>query len=694
MSDERDKHQDRKDRANGYLEVKMAEATASAARLEDREEELAYAMVEEDEERVNELHQRGAISDEEARRLRTRAKMHSLGDDKTKPKIDSKKLAGAGVISTEQLLEEVLKQPKKSVIVEMVRKSLFIDRFEAKIAKERRRRAHPEFQHPFPSVDNLINYGMTFELCMFVMVATNAILTGIQISLKDTPAQDDPLLRMLEEIFTITFVVEIILRVMADGWLWFVNPNNFVDFCLIVGTGLVPTFLGDALQLNNNPLLRCGQALRCARLIRILRSVRSRLPILWALISGVVGSGRILMWTLTLMFTILYMFAIFGVQLLQKSDLHFEGDLKTVVDVHFPDVLGGMFTLFQIITLDSWTGISRPLQNAYTLIGVYFLLYVAVACMVLNNLIVAVICENAFKSVDEDEELQAALQKEETEAQLDALRAVFDEMDADESDSLSQEEYEEFASKNGDIVSRLKASNLDTEEIMDLWNFLDFPPTIDADYFANQIKSLKGECKAKDSYKVAVVLSKLSKRLEKAAGNLKNHIQYCETLQKDARQVQQELTMALDHVQGFVATAKRCIPPEACPIPRKKVQAVQDQITAKVEPLLHPLLDKVIQRAPLDQEAYDMAYGLKSRNPEPRASSSLLQLENNSSTRASNVKKRGSDEKNGQALAGSRQSQAVAVLRQSQPVAVPRQGMKASVEPVVPKPISDDVDLH
>eukprot|EP00930_Biecheleria_cincta_P084192 TRINITY_DN73688_c0_g1_i1.p1 TRINITY_DN73688_c0_g1~~TRINITY_DN73688_c0_g1_i1.p1 ORF type:complete len:651 (-),score=109.76 TRINITY_DN73688_c0_g1_i1:212-2164(-) len=618
----------RKERAQGYLEVKMAEGAGQQERMENREEELAYARVEEDEERVNELQARGVLSDEEARRLRTRAKMHSL-DHTERVHIDAQTLASAGVISTEQLLEEILKQQKKGVIVELLRKYLMIDKFEAKVSRERRRRAHPEFRHPFPSIDNLINYGMTFELCMFVMVAANAILTGIQISVKGTSAQNDPLLRVLEELFTVTFVIEIILRVLADGWLWFVNLNNLLDFLLIVGTGVVPTFMGEALKLNNNPVFRCGQALRCLRLVRILRTVRTRFPILWALISGVVGSARILLWTLTLMFAILYMFAIFGIQLLQRSDLHFSPELQEVVDVHFPDVLGGMFTLFQIITLDSWTGISRPLQNAYSLIGVYFLLYVSIACMVLNNLIVAVICENAFKTVDEDEELQASLQKEEKEAQLEALRSIFEEMDTDESDCLTQKEYEDAILKNEDLVLRLKVGNLVREEIMDLWNFLDFPPKINAEYFASQIRSLRGECKAKDSYKVTVTLDKLLKRLTRATNNLQNHIKFCESLQKEARLVQQELTMTLGHLQGFVATVKRCIPQDVCPTSHKKVQAVGDQITAKVQPLLRPLLDREIRRAPLEQEAYETAYGLKSRDPPDPL------LDNNGTKRAS-----------------------------------------------------------
>eukprot|EP00913_Durusdinium_trenchii_P025327 g23777.t1 len=208
--------------------------------------------------------------------------------------------------------------------------------------------------------------------------------------------------------------------------------------------------------------LRIGQALRCVRLIRILKSVRtiSAFRILWSLetasdragsthspgpsaakVSGIVDSGRILLWTLTIILVVLYMFSIFFVQLLVKSGLNLTPDQTDMVDGFMKTVPEAMFTLFQCLTLDSWTWFSRELQKDQPFVGVLWLLYVAVACMVLNNLVIAVIVNNAIARAEEDEELQASIARETTEGELNDLRQLFDELvpEADR-DYMTQED--------------------------------------------------------------------------------------------------------------------------------------------------------------------------------------------------------------------------------------------------------------
>ena len=63
-----------------------------------------------------------------------------------------------------------------------------------------------------------------------------------------------------------------------------------------------------------------------------------------------------------------------------------------------------IFTLFQIMTFDSWTRIARPIMRKQPWTLVYFLVFVAIGVFVLMNLVTAVIVENAFSIAKEDEE--------------------------------------------------------------------------------------------------------------------------------------------------------------------------------------------------------------------------------------------------------------------------------------------------
>merc|ERR1712196_360777 len=89
----------------------------------------------------------------------------------------------------------------------------------------------------------------------------------------------------------------------------------------------------------------------------------------------------------------------------------FEGDAEAYL--YFGDTWKTLFTLFQIVTLDSWTAIARPLMKKSGVIVPYFLCVIAVVTFVLMNLITAVIVEHAFNQAKEDEELVAFQLKQE-----------------------------------------------------------------------------------------------------------------------------------------------------------------------------------------------------------------------------------------------------------------------------------------
>lgn len=204
----------RKAVAGGKVEKGLAEKWEMQERMQNQAEQDAYAVYEEDEANIQNLLSRGMISDEEARRLRTRAKMHM--DDQQKkhemPIISSQAMAGAGFVSTSELLAQALAPKRKNYCLDWWRRTLGIECVEMAVAKERRRRMELDFTPPFPFLVVMIHDDMTFELVMISLVAANALLTGVQISFSGTDNNSE-IYDILEYTFTGAFVVEIILRV-------------------------------------------------------------------------------------------------------------------------------------------------------------------------------------------------------------------------------------------------------------------------------------------------------------------------------------------------------------------------------------------------------------------------------------------------------------------------------------------------
>merc|ERR1719498_92797 len=120
---------------------------------------------------------------------------------------------------------------------------------------------------------------------------------------------------------------------------------------------------------------------------------------MWMLVRGLTGSLTVLVWTCVMILFILYIFALAATSLIGKS---MEDD--EFVQEMFGSVPLSMFTLFQIMTLDSWTGVVRPIGNEQSWTYFYFLGFIAISVFVLVNLITAVIVENAFESSKSDEQ--------------------------------------------------------------------------------------------------------------------------------------------------------------------------------------------------------------------------------------------------------------------------------------------------
>lgn len=238
------------------------------------------------------------------------------------------------------------------------------------------------------------------ERIVLVLIMLNAVTLGLETS-EAVNAAIGPGLMLFDRIVLAIFVVEITIRILARGWRFFTDPWSLFDL-FAVGSSLLPF-------AENLSVLRAFRVLRVLRLITILPSLRR---VVAALIGALPGMGSIML----LLALLLYVFGVMATEIFGAA---------------FPEKFGtlgiSIYTLFQLMTLDGWSGeVVRPVMEVYPYSWVFFLTFIIGTAFTLFNLFIGVVV-GAMQSEHEREQLERTGGPEATlddvMAEVRALRA-------------------------------------------------------------------------------------------------------------------------------------------------------------------------------------------------------------------------------------------------------------------------------
>lgn len=237
---------------------------------------------------------------------------------------------------------------------------------------------------------------------LIALILLNAVILGLETS-PALMADWGSWLNAIDRAILAVFVVEIALRLVVLRLAYFRDAWNVFDF-LVVAIALIPA---------SGPLAVL-RALRVLRVLRLITLVPSMKRVVGGLLSALPGLGSVS----AIIGIIFYVSAVIATKLFGTA---------------FPDwfgTLGGSaFTLFQVMTLESWAmGIVRPVMEVFPLAWIFFLLFILSSTFTLLNLFIAVIV-NAIQqeSVDEAPAIEAAeaqLLRHEIMALRDQLRSL------------------------------------------------------------------------------------------------------------------------------------------------------------------------------------------------------------------------------------------------------------------------------
>jgi len=227
---------------------------------------------------------------------------------------------------------------------------------------------------------------------LIVLILLNAAILGLETS-ASIMATYGPALLLIDKIILAVFVVEIVIRLLVYRLAFWKDPWSVFDFS-VVAIALVPA---------SGPFAVL-RALRVLRVLRLLTMVPSMRKVVGALLSAIPGLGSIAL-VLCILF---YVFAVISTNLFADQFPQFFGSLGA-----------SLYTLFQIMTLESWSmGVVRPVMEIYPQAWAFFIPFILIATFTMLNLFIAIIV-NAMDTFSEAEKQESEAARLESQNQME-----------------------------------------------------------------------------------------------------------------------------------------------------------------------------------------------------------------------------------------------------------------------------------
>ena len=243
-----------------------------------------------------------------------------------------------------------------------------------------------------------------FDRCVYVIIALNVFLIG-----SEHEGQPETYTRALEEIdkgFVVAYVIELLLRVLSHGKIYFVAGWNRFDFVVVI-----TSVAGHLLRGVNDSFPVVTSVFRVLRLIRITRVVRGAKGVknlfrtLWLSLADLVNVAGLL--------SLLYfLYAVIGVNMFGRMAIP-----GKCISVHanFSSFGYAMLLLFRLSTGEEWQCIMADCRrvsppycseqmgdcpNSWFAV-IYFVTFICIVMFVVLNLLIAIILSGYDKVLNE-----------------------------------------------------------------------------------------------------------------------------------------------------------------------------------------------------------------------------------------------------------------------------------------------------
>jgi hypothetical protein len=286
-----------------------------------------------------------------------------------------------------------------------------------------------DVSNPIRSTCIAVTLHSAFDPFVLLLIAANSLSMALETPFLDPKSSTAKTLSVLDVIFTVTFTVEALLKVIAFGL--FHGPDaylrgqwNRLDFTIVCVSWV--EYVAFALDIH---YLKSFRLLRAFRALRLLNKIKGLQQLVESL-----GRSMLSLWYVIVITLLVWLiFGIFFVGQFKGQFYHcttsvaVEGrqtcvgnfadngvvQLKTWANppTHFDDIGHAMYSLYELSSQNDWivkahhamdsVGVDRqPVKEANPVVGMYFLVFILISNFFFLNLFIGVIYEK-YKSIKE-----------------------------------------------------------------------------------------------------------------------------------------------------------------------------------------------------------------------------------------------------------------------------------------------------
>lgn len=375
---------------------------------------------------------------------------------------------------------------------------------------------------------NHIANSMGFNSLIGGVITINAVLIGLETDLGSGDELKDRMTWFLFEcVFNIVFTVEMLVRQNLDGWRYFLDPWNLLDYHLIV-LGFVDICMSLFVQKGGD--LRVLTAFRIIRMLRLVRNIRllRMFREIWIIVRGMYDVLPTLGWISVLLALCTYCGAVYVVMGVGKDPYTKEHWMES--QQYIGSILMAMYSLFEVITFDNWADrFVRPLSNLRGDMLIVLSLLIIWCSFGIMNVIVGVIVERTFVVASENED-QVVKKIEETEHELIlSLASQFSQADVESDEQLTQAEFNEAVNRD-DFKTKLQLLEIPLHEVEEVFYILDtdHSGSISCEEFVNGLRRIKGQAQGKDLVMLCSLINRLMRRVNALKARADRFIRNCD----------------------------------------------------------------------------------------------------------------------------------------------------------------------
>lgn len=331
--------------------------------------------------------------------------------------------------------------------------------------------------------------------------------------------------RVTGYIFTICFVVELVLRIVAAKGLPFLFNdskwwNRFDLF--VVGLSILDDFTRGLMWASGLRVIRVVRIFRIARFLHDLRMM----------ITSIANSMSSLLWAITLLILILFQFALmFTAAVDDFLRNQKESEQRQMLEDSFGNLLKSMSTLYQTITGGrSWYEFVNALEEVdlhydTRFYEIAFYAFTAFAVLGVLNVVTGIFVQGSLAKVSAEKEAMIEEEMTKKRAFVRGIEELFMEIDADDSGCITVEEFEDCV-QDEQMLTYFNAHNIDVVEVASLFTMMDVDGSgeVEIDEFVDGCVKLQVTAKSIEIAAIRKTLSLIEATIEEKLDSIMRHL--------------------------------------------------------------------------------------------------------------------------------------------------------------------------